>query len=354
MSAIKLVKPFFYFVTTVIFFACSSEESKKNTKLEIEHLKTRIEGQGVSFRGLYAVNDSVVWISGNNSVIGITENGGKNWSFFSTNHHTDVVDVRDVFSLSPTMVFGVVAGQPAQIIYSYDKANTFNVAFQDDNPQAFLNGFAFFENNESGIAFGDPVNGKLTILKTKNSGNTWERVDENIIPDLPAGVAGFAASGTSIVTGKNGVGAIGLGGQKSYVLTTSNYGDSWDFSQVTAIAGGSDSQGIFSLAIQGKKIVAVGGDYKNQKVSEGTIAISEDMGRTWEEVKQGANGYKSCVQFIGKDSLIATGSNTILSIDGGFTWKMLDDHPYHTIAVSPSMKSIWLAGKEGAVAKIEK
>jgi len=40
-------------------------------------------GTKTSLRGLSVVNDNVVWVSGSNGKVGRTNNGGKNWNWFT-------------------------------------------------------------------------------------------------------------------------------------------------------------------------------------------------------------------------------------------------------------------------------
>ena len=69
----------------------------------------------------------------------------------------------------------------------------------------------FWENGK-GVAFGDIIDGKILIILTDDFGLTWrEAVAENI-PEAVEGEVGFAASGTSLVTGEGGRAWIGLGG----------------------------------------------------------------------------------------------------------------------------------------------
>ena len=70
---------------------------------------------------------------------------------------------------------------------------------------------AFWEDGK-GVAFGDVINGKIMILLTDDQGKTWKEAAADNIPEAVAGEVGFAASGTSLVTGEEGKAWIGLGG----------------------------------------------------------------------------------------------------------------------------------------------
>ena len=79
---------------------------------------------------------------------------------------------------------------------------------QDTNETVFFDAMAWW-NPEEGLVFGDPVSGCLTLLVTRDGGNTWRAADcENVPPHEP-GEAGFAASN----------GNIALSGDTAWVFT---------------------------------------------------------------------------------------------------------------------------------------
>ena len=58
----------------------------------------------------------------------------------------------------------------------------------------------FWPDGEHGIAFGDPIDGRMTLIKTDDGGNTWHDVPFEERPEVPDGVHAFAASGTCLRT----------------------------------------------------------------------------------------------------------------------------------------------------------
>ena len=93
----------------------------------------------------------------------------------------------------------------------------FIVAYKNESPDSFLNGMDFWEDGK-GVAFGDVINGKLLILLTDDFGKTWREAPSENIPEPLDNEIGFAASGTSIVTGTDGRAWIGLGGGPAGIL----------------------------------------------------------------------------------------------------------------------------------------
>ena len=77
----------------------------------------------------------------------------------------------------------------------------FTAVYENSNPASFLNSMDFWENGK-GVAFGDRIDGKMMILLTDDSGKTWREADSENIPEAAKGEVGFAASGTSLITGE--------------------------------------------------------------------------------------------------------------------------------------------------------
>ena len=55
----------------------------------------------------------------------------------------------------------------------------------------------------NGIAFGDPIDGRLTILTTVDGGISWQEAPESSRPEVLPGEYAFAASGTCLRTQVN-------------------------------------------------------------------------------------------------------------------------------------------------------
>src|ERR1019366_1947591 len=107
-------------------------------------------------------------------------------------------------------------------------------------------------NNKEGIIYGDPIKGRMMILRTHDGGLTWLELPESNRPVLVEGEASFAASGTSIRCLKNNKVIIATGGKVSGLLSSNNKGLKWS-SVNTPIIHGQNSTGIFSFAFLNEK-----------------------------------------------------------------------------------------------------
>lgn len=55
-----------------------------------------------------------------------------------------------------------------------------------------------FYDNLNGIAIGDPIMGYLSVITTKDGGETWQKNNIENAPKVVDGEAAFAASNTNI------------------------------------------------------------------------------------------------------------------------------------------------------------
>src|SRR5690606_40744263 len=115
-------------------------------------------------------------------------------------------------------------------------------------------------------------------------GRPWGVVAAGSIPPALEGEAGFAASGTAVVTQPGGLAWIGTGGGSvARVYRTADYGATWEAAE-TPLAGGGTA-GIFGVAFRDSlNGVAVGGDYQQRTAATLNVLRTRDGGRTWELV----------------------------------------------------------------------
>jgi photosystem II stability/assembly factor-like uncharacterized protein len=88
---------------------------------------------------------------------------------------------------------------------------------------------------------------------------------------------------------------------------------------------GSATAGIFSLALSGRLVIAVGGNFKDVNARARTAAYSTDLGLTWHSALTPPHGYRSSVAYNSKTKTwITVGPNgTDISRDDGRNWTAL-------------------------------
>ncbi len=303
-----------------------------------------------SFRGISVPTDDVAWVSGTGGVVLKTTDSGKNWSRLKVSDK-DSLDFRSIYAIDDQKAYVANAGSPSYIYRTEDGGETWKQVFEDVREESFIDAICLWDSL-SGIAFGDPIEGRLRLLRTRDGGYNWEDISQQADVGMKAGEAGFAASGTAMRLGSDGKAWIGTGGSQARLLFSYNYGDSWSAYPVP-IEQGDASQGIFSLAvINEQRVIAVGGDYKMDRNNTNVIRISSN-GSSWEAPKSRLSGYKSSAESLGKDRVLATGtSGTDFSTDGGVSWKNIDQRPFNVVAASPSGTFILIAGAEGALYRL--
>lgn len=314
------------------------------------HLAELQSGKTVSLRGMSIPNDSVAWVSGSEGTVAKTADGGKNWTWLKVIGYEDK-DFRSIQAFSDKKAIIVNAGSPAVVLLTEDGGEHWQKVHSYDVEEIFYDGISFWDE-QRGMVFGDPIAGKLQLLYTEDGGKSWNDISDQSNVQMKAGEAAFAASGTGIRTLGNGLVWIGTGGTQARLLFSYNYGISWTDYKVP-IEQGTAAQGIFSIAINSnKKLIAVGGDYQHDRNNNNVIQLSGN-GTIWEASKTRLSGYKSCVEFITDQFVIATGtSGTDYSTDEGLHWKRLDDQGFHVVRASPNGKLVLLAGEKGRVYKV--
>jgi photosystem II stability/assembly factor-like uncharacterized protein len=180
------------------------------------------------------------------------------------------------------------------------------------------------------------------LLETKDGGNSWANYKG---PDAKKDQAAFAASGTCLVA--KGVFAIATGGSAAEII--SNKGSKWSRQSLPLVQGKS-AQGAFSLAVGKDQLVIVGGDYQKDKRSDSTACYSLDKGSTWHLADSFPAGYQSCVEFIGQNTFLSTGTpGTNITVDGGKNWMKIDDLSYNVCRKAKRGNLVLLAGDRGKI-----
>jgi photosystem II stability/assembly factor-like uncharacterized protein len=295
-----------------------------------------------SIRGMSVLDNGVIWVSGTEGKVGRTTDHGAHWQWITVPGY-DTCDWRSLVAFSDKRALLLNAGEPAHLLLTDDGGTSWKEVYTNHTKGVFFDGMAF-RNAREGIAIGDPINGRFTIIRTKDSGYTWQQDPVSALPIAKEGEAIFAASGTSVRIMPGGKACFITGGTNSRFISGWKQWTpvEWSFTH------GSPGTGAFSVAFADKQRgVAVGGDYTKDTLATGNCLITKDGGRTWQPVITPPGGYRSCIQYIGHDTYVATGtSGTDVSEDGGLHWYSISKQGYHVAGVTPDGRRIWLAGSK--------
>jgi photosystem II stability/assembly factor-like uncharacterized protein len=210
-----------------------------------------------------------------------------------------------------------------------------------------------FWNDNEGIAIGDPIDNCLSIIITRDGGETWTKTSCDKLPKVFYGEAAFAASNTNIIIKENSTWIVS-GGKRSRVFYSPDKGISWSVYE-TPIVQGEAMTGIFTADFYNDKIGFIaGGNYEKPNQNFQNKALTTDGGKTWKLVGENQGfGYASCVQFVPNsngEQLVSVGTSGLFySKDKGTTWQQLSsDSSLYTIRFVDNVTAI-SAGKDKIV-----
>lgn len=331
-------------------------------------------GTDASLRGLVAIDDQVAWACGSKGTIVRTIDGGTTWTKLAVTGFVGKgaagdgsanIEFRSIHAWDAQRVLVATAGQPARIMKSIDGGANWLCVYEHSSPEAFLDGLRLWDE-QTGLAFSDPVDGKMLILKTDNEGKTWIPFESQDLPPIEKGEAGFAASNSSLAVFPPWHAWIGMGGTQggeSRMYQTHDGGKSWAVHAVPPIVR-NESSGIFSVAFQDSRHgVAVGGNYRLDSDVSSNIAITDDGGLSWRYPSASRpRGFRSSIVFakapVGRSwwghpaIWITCGPSGCDWSPDRLVWHELSDIGFHALALS-SQGSVWASGSQGRVARIQ-
>ncbi|MCK7554601.1 hypothetical protein MKQ70_06110 [Chitinophaga sedimenti] len=122
----------------------------------------------------------------------------------------------------------------------------------------------------------------------------------------------------------------------------------------TPLIQGESSTGAFSIAFSNdRRGIAVGGDYQKDTLRTNNCYFTKDGGATWDAPVTPPFGFRSCVEYIRPQLLIATGtSGTDISEDGGIHWHNISKEGYHVARKAKKGEKVYLAGSGGRIAAL--
>lgn len=318
------------------------------------------------------VNSRVVWASGVGGTYVLTTDGGNTWKV-GVVPGAEALQFRDVEGVSEKVAYLMAAGSgtDSRIYKTEDGGSTWALQFQNEDPAAFYDCFAFWSRNR-GITFSDAVNGRFPAILTRN-GRTWEDIGDQM-PAAQTGEAAFAASGTCIATQGEQNAWIATGGApEARVLATTDGGRNWN-AYGTPIVQGTPVSGGFSIAFRTSQHgILVGGDLDNPGTTE-NVAVSSNGGVNWtlatptpfpgaafgvayvHPAAPGQSGLHGSGQGQqeGDQSVVATGpGGAAWSHDEGGNWTLIPDVVNFWAVAFAGGDTGWLVGTEGRILKIE-
>jgi hypothetical protein len=302
-------------------------------------------GHNASLRGLSVVNDKIIWCSGSNGTVAISTDGGKSFEWMNVAGYAKR-DFRDIeaFDANTAVIMGI--SEPAVILKTTDAGKTWIKVFEDSTKGMFLDAMSF-DKKGNGVVIGDPIDGKIYLAKTNDFGNSWEKELGTI--DAEKGESFFASSGTNIhiLTDKGNPFVFVSGGMVSRLF----YGKRKLY---LPLMSGKESTGANSIAMWGKKGIVVGGDFaQDARADSNCVLFSLGKSVNFSIPAAAPKGYKSCVIYLSKKTLIACGTSGVdISYDGGVNWKNISKQSFHAVQKAKNGRKVFLTGGKGKVATL--
>ncbi len=315
-------------------------------KIEILH-----SGLKTSIRGLSVVNNNVVWASGSNGMVGKSSNAGKNWKWMTVKGF-EKKDFRDIEAFDANTAIIMAIEDPAYILKTTDGGETWKVVYENKTKGMFLDAMEF-RDPLNGVVIGDPVDGRFFMARTNDGGNSWKELasEERFVAD--SGEAFFAASGTNLRYLYNQSLVLASGGKNSRLFYDKTILD-------VPMTKGKESAGTFSVAVfdnfkksKANKIIIVGGDYSADSLIEKNCFVSINGGKTWDQPKTPPNGYRSCVEFLNKETIVTCGPNGVdYCYDGGKDFYSISKEGFNVCRYARIGNTVYLAGENGKIGKL--
>ncbi len=337
-----------YLVFLILFILASCSETDERRTFNSVKIET-IYTDSLSFRAIEIMDGGNMAFAANKGAFGLVDLKSNKVRLNTQKFDSILPEFRAVAQNS-TDFFMLSIANPALLYKTGDKGNM-ELVYTEVGEKVFYDAMTFW-NDQEGIAVGDSMDGCLSIIITRDGGNTWKKLPCTSLPKSEPGEGAFAASNTNIK----------VLGSKAWIATTSgnvyctrDKGFTWEVIK-TPIISEEPTQGIFSIDFYDEDLgVVFGGDYTDPVINKGNKALTIDGGKTWKLIADGKlPNFRSCVQFVpgamGK-SLIAVGFEGIAySHDTGKSWKQLSDESFYTLRFMNDTTA-YAAGK-GRIAKL--
>ncbi len=314
-----------YLLVTLVFIGCNVKKKiKPFTSIQVE----TIFEDSLSIRAIELMDNSLAFAA-DKGTFGNIDLTTKKIRTNVQKQDSLLPEFRAV-AHTATDFFMLSVANPALLYKTGDKGMV--LVYREDGENVFYDAMTFW-NNQEGIAMGDTVDGCISIIITRDGGQSWNKIP---CSDLPIGVEGegaFAASNTNIKTIGN---MTWIASTSSTIYYSGDKGNTWELFK-TPIVNDEPPQGIYSIDFYDENLgIAIGGDYTNPDSNKANKAITQDGGRTWKLIADGQEpDYKSCVQFVPNtngNGIVALGFTGIsYSSNMGESWSTLSDESFYTI-----------------------
>ena len=323
------MKKYVIIISFLLLFSSCKKEKQSITAQENKKIFTAVKvhtllQEELSIRAIL-IDENKVWYAANKGQFGFID--------LQTDKRYNGHVTKDSLSLefrsiaqTKEAIFLLNVGSPALLYRVSKDGSQIKKVYEEKHEKVFYDSMHFW-NSQEGIAMGDPTADCLSVLITRNGGETWKKVSCESLPKIEEGEAAFAASNTNIVINEEEAWMVS-GGKKARVFYSPDNGKSWNVYK-TPIVQGEAMTGIFTADFYDTKNGFIaGGNYEKPNQNFGNKAITQDGGKTWKLIAENDGfGYASCVQYVPNSNaqqLVTVGASGLYySSTSGEKWTQL-------------------------------
>lgn len=324
-----------FFLVVILIVSCNSDKKEKEQPKERKafsevEIRTLLE-DSVSIRAIEIMSGGVAF-AGSNGYYGFYNSADNSMKMNRQQYDSIYPEFRAVASTANDF-FMLSVANPA-LLYKTGETGNMELVYKEEHEKVFYDAMTFW-NDDEGIAMGDPVDNCLSIIITRDGGNTWKKLSCDQLPEAAEGEAAFAASNSNIAVEGDKTWIIS-GGMKSRVFYSPDKGKTWEVFE-TPLVQGESTKGAYSFDFYDEQNgIMIGGDYTAPDGNTGNKAITSDGGKTWKLISEGKGpGYKSSIRYVPgsrASEIVAVGFTGIsYSADKGETWRELSEEGFYTI-----------------------
>lgn len=301
--------------------------------------------ENVSFRSVTEKNETFL-ISGSGGYVLLKSNNTDNWINISPKEYS-ALDFRssDIINDSTFIIASAGDAEKGQavVLRTRNSGKTWDIVYETKEKGAFLDAMKISKDGW-GFILGDPIDDKPFLLYTNDFGMNWKRHISNDLPKIDPGEASFAASNSCLQINENNV----WFNTQNRVFKSENKGNTWQvyespFEKLP-------SRGIFGLQfLNNKNGIAIGGDYLDKSTEVLQYIKTYDGGKTWDlETAFKDIGLSESAVFISKSIILrASLQGSYISKNKGKTWSIIDKTPFHGVACSNDL--CYFVGGKGKI-----
>ncbi len=175
----------------------------------------------VDWIGISVPTTDVIWLSGSNSHVARSIDGGETWSYFQP--ATQTLEFRDIEALDANHAFALSIGNngDSRIYYTSNGGRHWQLRYRAGGGQ-FLNCLALSPTNEAWV-YGDSIENRWDMVRSVD-GRNWLAA-RNVVDSPPLADEGGPASSGGCIRHNNGIWAIGTAnGNRARLLVKRNFG----------------------------------------------------------------------------------------------------------------------------------